>query len=132
VFLAVAIKGAPFVTWGTTFGVTLIALCAAVLVYAAIDLHPVAPLRFLTWRPVTYVGEISYALYIWHWPVIYLWPGNLLPVSARVAVSVALASASYHLVEKPFLRRKPAHTPDTTQRDAALGPIVVRSDPEAG
>jgi peptidoglycan/LPS O-acetylase OafA/YrhL len=125
VFLVVSARGAPYSTWGTTVGLGAIALAAAVFVYAAIDERPVLPLRFLIWRPVTYLGEISYALYLWHFPVMYLWPTNTLSVAGRVAVSLVCASASYELVEKPFLRRKPRHTPDSGERDAALGPIVV-------
>jgi peptidoglycan/LPS O-acetylase OafA/YrhL len=125
VFVVVAVRGAPYVTWGTTVGLTVIALASAVLVYAAIDERPVWPLRFVISRPFTYLGEISYALYIWHFPVLYLWPTNQLRVEGRVAVAVVCAAASYELVEKPFLRRKPRHTPDREERDSALGPIVV-------
>lgn len=127
VFLVVSVRGAPYVTWGTTIGLSAIALASAVFVYAAIDERPVWPLRFLIWRPVTYIGEISYALYIWHFPVLWLWPTNQLRVEGRVAIAVVCAAASYHLVEKPFLRRKPKHTPDRLERDAALGPIVVEA-----
>jgi peptidoglycan/LPS O-acetylase OafA/YrhL len=129
VFLVVSVKGAPYVPWGMTVGLGMIALASAVLVYAAIDERPVLPLRFLVWRPVTYLGEISYALYLWHFPVLYLWPTNQLAVPGRVAVALVLAAASYHLVETPFLRRKPRHTPDPGERDAALGPIVVAPAP---
>ena len=125
VFLVVSVRGAPYVPWGMTVGLGVIALASAVFVYAAIDERPVWPLRFLLWRPVTYVGEISYALYIWHFAVLWLWPTNQLRVEGRVAVSVVLAAASYELIEKPFLRRKPRHTPDRQERDAELGPIVL-------
>jgi peptidoglycan/LPS O-acetylase OafA/YrhL len=130
IFLLVAILGVPYSRWGTTIGLAVIALASAVLVYAAIDERPILPLRFLIWRPVTYLGEISYALYLWHFPVLYLWPTNTLSVPGRVAVSLLCAVASYELVEKPFLRRKPRHTPDAGERDAALGPIVVAASPE--
>jgi peptidoglycan/LPS O-acetylase OafA/YrhL len=132
VFAVVSVKGAPYASWGVTVGLLFIALAAAVFVYAAIDEHPIFPLRFLVWRPVTYLGEISYALYIWHFPLVFYWPANELSVELRVALSLAFASASYHLVEKPFLRRKPRHTPDTTERDSALGPIVTSAPAEAG
>lgn len=131
VFGVVSACGAPYVSWGMTVGLAVIALAAAVLVYAAVDRRPVWPLRFLTWRPVTYLGEISYALYLWHFAVLWLWPTNQLRVEGRVGVSVVLAAASYHLVEKPFLRRKPRHTPDRAESDAALGPIVVEQPQSA-
>jgi peptidoglycan/LPS O-acetylase OafA/YrhL len=65
--------------------------------------------RLLTWRPVVYVGLISYSLYLWHWPLIvfvtYLNgmepPGPGLMI-ALVVSSLLLASASYHWIERPF------------------------------
>jgi peptidoglycan/LPS O-acetylase OafA/YrhL len=129
VFVVVAARGKPYVPWGMTVGLALIAVASAVLVYAAIDERPVLPIRFLVWRPVTYLGEISYALYLWHFAVFYLWPTNALMVPGRIAVSVACAAVSYELVERPFLRRKPRYAPDPLERDAALGPIVAAPAP---
>ncbi len=64
--------------------------------------------RGLAWRPLHFVGTISYGVYLWHWPVIvYLtaartglstWPLNLL----RIAVTLAISTASYYLVERPI------------------------------
>jgi peptidoglycan/LPS O-acetylase OafA/YrhL len=125
VFLVVSVRGAPYNTLGTTIGLFVIALTAGVFVYAAADERPVWPLRFLTWRPVTYLGEISYALYIWHFPVLYLWPTNRFAVPVRILISLILAAASYHLIEKPFLRRKRRHTPDGAEGDAALVPVIA-------
>jgi peptidoglycan/LPS O-acetylase OafA/YrhL len=90
-----------------------------------------AAARFLTWGPVIYLGEISYALYLWHFPVLYLWPTNHLSVPGRVAISVGLAAISFEFVEKPFLRKKPQHTPDQTERDAVLGPMLAPRPAEA-
>jgi peptidoglycan/LPS O-acetylase OafA/YrhL len=64
--------------------------------------------RVLAWRPLHFVGTISYGIYLWHWPVIvYLngartglsaWPLDLL----RVAATLVLSTASYYLVERPI------------------------------
>ncbi|NHI17390.1 acyltransferase family protein [Microbacterium excoecariae] len=63
----------------------------------------------LTVRPVTYVGDISYSLYLWHFPVAILLV-TLLPAGSVAYGVVALAAtailsvASYHLVEDPARR----------------------------
>ena len=68
--------------------------------------------RFLGLLPVAYLGRLSYGIYIWHWPLILWsrenqwldmseWP-TILRVPVLAALTVALASLSYHLVEKPI------------------------------
>ena len=68
--------------------------------------------RALSWRPLVFVGLISYSLYLWHWPLIVFWkymqPVPALPVTdklALAAVSFAAASASYYFVESPIRHR---------------------------
>jgi peptidoglycan/LPS O-acetylase OafA/YrhL len=66
----------------------------------------------LSLRPLRWLGTISYGVYLWHWPVIvYLstsrtglvgWRLDL----ARLAVTLAAATASFYLVERPLRRRQ--------------------------
>ncbi|MFD3621373.1 acyltransferase family protein [Streptomyces sp. NPDC058676] len=90
-------------------------LAAAVLsatVVAALDLCPRSwPSRLLSVSALAWVGRnLSYGMYLWHYPVIRLLSGlgvdgvRLLPVG--VAVTVAAALASYVLVERPLLRHR--------------------------
>jgi peptidoglycan/LPS O-acetylase OafA/YrhL len=63
-------------------------------------------LRLLQSSPVTYVGRLSYSLYLWHWPVLVFlrWTTGLEQVLVQLAYPViitALAAASYHWVETP-------------------------------
>jgi peptidoglycan/LPS O-acetylase OafA/YrhL len=68
----------------------------------------IGPARALTARPVRYVGDISYSLYLWHWPVLVLGAeylgGSPSPVETclLVALAVGLSVLSYHAVENPF------------------------------
>lgn len=66
--------------------------------------------RLLSWRPLVYVGLISYSLYLWHWPFIvyakYL--NGLDPLGAWrwgiLFLSVGVSALSLHYVETPFRR----------------------------
>lgn len=65
--------------------------------------------RIVEWGPVQRLGDISYSLYLWHWPVIvflnpYDRPTQLLSWQSLVAVvvSLALAWVSWKFVEQPF------------------------------
>jgi peptidoglycan/LPS O-acetylase OafA/YrhL len=76
----------------------------------------------LSWRPVVFVGLISYSLYLWHWPVIVLHQmgmllgqgsmavvghsnflsGHRLDMLIEVTLSFVLAILSWRFVERPF------------------------------
>jgi peptidoglycan/LPS O-acetylase OafA/YrhL len=68
--------------------------------------------RLLTPRPVRYVGDISYSLYLWHWPVFVLGAEYVgrsrspLETWLMFGLTAVLSMASYHLVESPFRRAR--------------------------
>ena len=68
--------------------------------------------RSLSWRPLVFVGLISYSLYLWHWPlVVYakLMLVNEFNDAERTAVIVAsfvFATLSWKFVEAPFRDRE--------------------------
>lgn len=85
--------------------------------------------RLLQWRPLVYVGLISYSLYLWHWPLIVLVqyatglePPTVIRAALLMAASLLLASASYHFVEQP-LRRGTGWQPRRTL--ASSGALVL-------
>jgi peptidoglycan/LPS O-acetylase OafA/YrhL len=60
----------------------------------------------LTNRLSTYVGDISYSLYLWHFPVyIFLraaMPSGIVRTAITLLLTAALAVLSYHLIERPI------------------------------
>ncbi|PZS18058.1 MAG: acetyltransferase [Pseudonocardiales bacterium] len=65
-----------------------------------------------------WIGQRSYAIYLWHWPVVVVTrPGIdvhgpiLLLDAARLGLILALAAASYRFVEQPLRHRRPRPQP---------------------
>ncbi|CDK23925.1 putative O-acetyltransferase (plasmid) [Erwinia amylovora LA637] len=59
--------------------------------------------------PLTFIGKISYSLYLWHWPVFAISRYAGITLSGRhlaiaVVVIICLSLASYFLVEEPLRR----------------------------
>ncbi|MFC5337623.1 acyltransferase family protein [Leucobacter denitrificans] len=80
-----------------------------------------SPAKLLAWKPVQYVGDISYSLYLWHWPVIVIVPFalarevRLVDRLGMLALSFLLAALTKHFVEDPgrtklFAQARPRRT----------------------
>jgi peptidoglycan/LPS O-acetylase OafA/YrhL len=100
------------------YGLLIVAAVAAVLVVAPVALDPGSPVaRALAWRPLVWLGAISYGVYLWHWPIFLAlngertgWSGWPL-FAARCAATVAVATASWWLLEQPIRRWRPVIVP---------------------
>ena len=90
-----------------------------------------SPLRWMAWRPVQYVGDVSYSLYLWHWPLIVILPFVLhrdLGTLARIgvlALSLVLAAATKHFVEDPGRARLFSVSRPRVPLLAALASVLV-------
>jgi peptidoglycan/LPS O-acetylase OafA/YrhL len=99
-----------FSGWLYRGGFLLFAIIVAVLVAAAA--HPGAPLgRALGTQPWRYIGQRSYGLYLWHWPVFMVTRPDLdvgvdgIPnLILRFGLTFGLAELSYRYVEMPIRR----------------------------
>jgi peptidoglycan/LPS O-acetylase OafA/YrhL len=75
--------------------------------------------RMLSIKPLRFIGQISYSVYLWHWPLIVfanyaiIRPLSLLENLALAVASLSLGYMSWRFVEQPF--RKPvAHKSATS------------------
>lgn len=87
-------------------------LLVAVLIAQAIALRDSPLWRWLNWRWVRYLGTISYSIYLYQQvligptrDVLVSYP-VIVQLGAALAVVILAGSASYHLVERPFLLLK--------------------------
>jgi peptidoglycan/LPS O-acetylase OafA/YrhL/lysophospholipase L1-like esterase len=89
-------------------GFAVISLLAAILV-AAVAGRPSLLARMLDLAPLRWIGQRSYAMYLWHWPVVVVTRPGLditgprwLLIANQVAITTVLAAVSYRFVEQPF------------------------------
>ena len=130
--------------WLYRGGLAVTALLVAVVI-AGVTAETPGPLgRLLSLRAIRWIGVISYGLYLWHWPV-YLalsrgrtgLDGPAL-LAVRLTCTVAIATASYYLVEQPIRRgalrgwRVRVLTPATALVVAAAFVAVTTSIPATG
>jgi peptidoglycan/LPS O-acetylase OafA/YrhL len=66
--------------------------------------------RFFNWRPVVWIGVLSYSIYLAQ-TIVY---ENLFPFALRIPAALLYACFSYYLIESPFLKLK-----DRTKAPAA-------------
>jgi peptidoglycan/LPS O-acetylase OafA/YrhL len=98
-------------------GVSVLLACAGALLVLGVEAAPDGTLaRGLSRQPFRWIGQISYGLYLWHWPVILAvsapvvllrwlpepWATNV----TRVALTFGIASTSFYLVEQPVRRNR--------------------------
>jgi peptidoglycan/LPS O-acetylase OafA/YrhL len=94
-------SGPAYTGWLGVFALASVALIAG--------LQAVSPLRTaLGVAPLAYLGCISYGVYLYHWPVFAIIDDRRVDVGTwglfviRIAVTMVIAVASYHLFEQPI------------------------------
>jgi len=80
---------------------------AALTLLAGTERKQSIPNKMLSNKVFVWLGDRSYSLYLWHWPVLlfgdaYGLTNHVLYTVALIAGSVFLAALSYHFVERPF------------------------------
>lgn len=117
VALAIIVTHGPHRFWGnwpmTTVGLTFTGAASVALL-----LYGLGGSFFLKWTALRTIGKYSYALYVFHWPVILMtnsilmhakvtgMPFVLIFCSVATGTTVGLAYLSWHIIEKRFLAQK--------------------------
>ncbi len=117
----------------TTFpGRAALAPClGTALVIVAGQRRPSPVGRMLSWRPIVFLGLISYSLYLWHWPIFVfarhvLGREPLLGESlALIAASLIAAVLSWRFVERPFRGRSGLLPRPALFAAAALAALIL-------
>ena len=90
------------------YGFTIVSVASAVLVF--LTTHPALRIgKLLSAKPLVWIGERSYGIYIWHWPIFMLlrpgidnsWPENLNTL-VRFVLLFVVSDISYRLIELPI------------------------------
>jgi peptidoglycan/LPS O-acetylase OafA/YrhL len=129
-------EGTPYPGWRAVVPVAATALI--------IRARPEAFAPWLAARPLQWLGQRSYSLYLWHWPLIVLLgphlPTGPMGIGLVLAAIVAVSALAYALVEDPLRRanfwrdpRKLAGPAAMSVASAVVAAVLVRSDiaPEA-
>ena len=90
--------------------------------------------RMISIKVLCWAGMISYGLYLYHWPI-FLWldaertgiNNQAILFVLRMAVTIAIALASYYLVENPIRRGTMLKTGGFALSMALVGAVVVAS-----
>jgi len=93
-----------------TFRYTLQGMALTLIFIAAIRFKDWLPFRILNWRPIAFMGVLSYSLYLLHLAVVFAVERNLpaappaLQGALALGIAFVLAWIMYVLVEKPAAR----------------------------
>ena len=89
--------------WLYTWGLPAIAAASAILIAKIVAEQDCRLTRFLELKPLAGLGVISYAFYVWHYPILFFLDYG---VAACFAATLACAIASRVLIERPVQQRR--------------------------
>ena len=106
--ITVMIYTSEYNTWLYRGGFLLVAILGLIVIISSGKQHTLMS-KLLSFKPVVFIGKISYSLYLWHFPVLVLTTPvseignpNIIFVVLRVILTFILATASYVFVETPI------------------------------
>ena len=106
--ITVMIYTSEYNTWLYRGGFLLVAILGLIVIISSGKQHTVIA-RLLSFKPVVFIGKISYSLYLWHFPILVLTTPvaeigntNIYFVILRVILTFIVAIVSYVFVETPI------------------------------
>ena len=108
--VVIMVIGRHWSDWMYPWG--LLGISAAAIVVVSFVVRPGSLVgRVLETRPLRWMGQRSYSIYLWHWPVLLAlqWEFNFVPntiaiVAAALVATFLLSEISYRMVEAPMRR----------------------------
>lgn len=103
---------APMVFWTSDIShpgpITLLPVLGTLLIISATP-EALFNRTLLSWRPITFIGLISYSLYLWHWPFLsflFICIGHASDIwkVCALILSAFVSTIVYFLVEQPLRR----------------------------
>ncbi len=110
--------------------IALLPILSTALIIAANSESVYSPTRWLSLRPAQFVGDASYSIYLWHWPMVVLAPfvfgplGRVEKIGIIVSV-IPLSWVTMKLVEQRFRVSTVLHGNTRTYGVALLGMALV-------
>ena len=106
--ITVMVYTSEYNTWLYRGGFLLVAILGLIVIISSGKQHTLMS-KLLSFKPVVFIGKISYSLYLWHFPILVLTTPvseignpNIIFVILRVILTFILATASYVFVETPI------------------------------
>ena len=106
--VTVMIYTSEYNTWLYKGGFLLVAILGLIVIISSGKQHTLMS-KLLSFKPIVFIGKISYSLYLWHFPVLVLTTPvseignpNIFFVILRIVLTFAVAIVSYVFVETPI------------------------------
>jgi len=106
--ITVMIYTSEYNTWLYRGGFLLVAILGLIVIISSGKQHTLMS-KLLSFKPIVFIGKISYSLYLWHFPVLVLTTPvseignpNIFFVVLRIILTFVLAIMSYVFVETPI------------------------------
>ncbi|MEI8147740.1 MAG: acyltransferase family protein [Actinomycetes bacterium] len=95
----------------------LVAICVSVILLHLSTSPTSMMARLFSWRPVVFVGQISFSLYLWHYPIFRFITRNTVHqahyslFAVRIVVTIIVATISFFVIERPLRRSRLPNRP---------------------